>query len=171
MTIPSGVTDVLYIVFAIWFNRRYGHTLYSACAFFLIAIIGLLLLVVIPVAKAKLLGLYMVWAYAAGFVLLLASIANNVSGYTKKIFYSSMMMVFYTFGNFIGPFLMIDSQKPLYVGGMVACMVFNAATIVLLLLARWLMARENRKRLANPVELEVVPDMTDVENKNFIYRL
>jgi hypothetical protein len=137
----------------------------------LIAIVGLLLLVVIPVPKAKLLGLYMVWAFAAAYVLLLVSVANNVSGYTKKIFYSCSIMVFYTFGNFIGPFLMVPSQAPLYVGGMVGCMVANAVTIVLFIYARWDMAKENRKRQANPVDMEVLPDMTDVENKNFIYRL
>lgn len=55
--------------------------------------------------------------------------------------------------------------------GMVGCMVANAATIVLFIYARWDMARENRKRIANPVEMEVTPDMTDAENRNFIYRL
>ncbi|KAL7333322.1 hypothetical protein PS15p_202234 [Mucor circinelloides] len=171
LTIPSGVTDCIFIIIAVWYNRRYGNTLYGACAFLFIAIIGILLLVVIPLAKAKLLGLYLTWSYAAGYVLLLVSVANNVAGYTKKIFYSSSIMVFYTFGNFIGPFFMVESQAPLFVGGMVGCMVANAATIVLFIYARWDMARENRKRIANPVEMEVTPDMTDAENRNFIYRL
>lgn len=171
LTIPSGFTDCFFIIIAVWYNRRYGNTLYSACVFLFIAIIGILLLVVIPVAKAKLLGLYLTWAYAAGYVLLLVAVANNVTGYTKKVFYSSSIMVFYTFGNFIGPFLMVDSQAPLFVGGMVGCMVANAATIVLFIYARWVMAKENRRRIANPVEMVVTPDMTDFENKNFIYRL
>lgn len=126
---------------------------------------------VIPVAKAKLLGLYLTWAYAAAYVLLLGSVANNVAGYTKKVFYSSSIMVFYTLGNFIGPFLMVAKQAPLYVGGMVGCMVANAVCIVLFLYARWLMARENRKRKAESEFVKVEPDMTDVENKSFIYRL
>jgi hypothetical protein len=171
LTIPSGVTDCIFIVVAVWYNKRYGNTLYSGCVFLAIAIIGLLLLVVIPVPKAKLLGLYLVWAYASSFVLLLVSIANNVTGYTKKVFYSSSLMVFYTLGNFIGPFLMVSNQAPLYVGGMIGCMVANAVSILLFLYARWDMAKENRKRIANPVDMEVTPDMTDVENKNFIYRL
>jgi hypothetical protein len=171
LTIPSGFTDCAYIVAAVWYNRRYGNTLYSSCVFLLFAIIGLLLLVVIPVPKAKLLGLYLTWAFAAAYVLLLVSVANNVSGYTKKVFYSSSIMVFYTFGNFIGPFLMVESQKPLFVGGMVGCMVANAVSIILLIYARWDMAKENRRRQADPVDMEVLPDMTDVENKNFIYRL
>ncbi|KAI8643278.1 major facilitator superfamily domain-containing protein [Parasitella parasitica] len=172
LSIPSGITDCFFIVVAVWYNRRYGNTLYGACAFLCTAIIGILLLVVIPVAKAKLLGLYLTWAYAAGFVLLLVSVANNVAGYTKKVFYSSSIMVFYTFGNFIGPFFMVESQAPLFVGGMVGCMVANAATIILFIYARWEMAKENRRRMAGSVEMEeVAPDMTDVENKSFIYRL
>lgn len=168
MTIPSGVTDCIYIIAAVWYNRRYGNTLYAACVFLFIDIIGLILLVVIPLPKAKLLGLYLAWAFCAAFVLLLVSIANNVTGYTKKVFYSSSLMVFYTFGNFIGPFMMVP---PTYVGGMIGCIAANAVTIVLLMYARWDMAKENRKRLDNPVDHKVHPDMTDVENKNFIYRL
>lgn len=171
LTIPSGVTDCIFIAAAVYFNRRYGHTLYTACVLLSIAIVGLILLLVIPVPQAKLLGLYLMWAFAASFVMLLVSIANNVAGYTKKVFYSSALMVFYTLGNFIGPFMMVPSQAPLYVGGMVGCIVANAVTIVLFLYARWDMARENRKRMENPSNIEVLPDMTDVENKTLIYRL
>lgn len=171
LSVPSGAADCLYIAIAIYYNRRYGNTLYTACACLLVAILGLILLIVIPLAKAKLLGLYLTWAYAAAFVMLLVSIANNVAGYTKKVFYSSSLMVFYTLGNFIGPFLMVPDQAPLFVGGMVGCIVANAVTILLFIYARWDMARENRKRIANPANTQVVPDMTDKENKDYIYRL
>ncbi|KAG1436625.1 hypothetical protein G6F56_013478 [Rhizopus delemar] len=112
----------------------------------------------------------MVWAYCASFVLLLTVVANNVSGYTKKVFYSSSIMITYTLGNFIGPFMMVAKQAPLYVGGMIGYMVANLLCILLFLYIRWVLVRENRRRLANPVKLELVDDMTDVENKNFIYR-
>lgn len=64
----------------------------------LFAIVGLILLVAIPLPKAKLLGLYLCWSYAAAYTMLLASVANNVSGYTKKVFYSVSIVVFYTIG-------------------------------------------------------------------------
>lgn len=171
LTIPSGVTDCIYIAVAVWYNRRYGNTLYTGVVLLLIAILGLILLVVIPVPKAKLLGLYLTWAFAASFVMLLVALANNVAGYTKKVFYSSSLMVFYTLGNFAGPFMMSASAPPLYVGGMIGYMVANAVTVLLFLYIRWSMVRENRKRMANPSTQEVLPDMTDVENKNFIYRV
>lgn len=59
-------------------------------------IIGLILLLVIPVEKVKLLGFYLAWSYCAAYVLLVTSISNNVSGYTKKIFYNGLLMIFYT---------------------------------------------------------------------------
>ncbi|EIE89442.1 hypothetical protein G6F46_001090 [Rhizopus delemar] len=171
LTIPSGAGTCIYILIAVFFNRRYGQTLYIACVFLVLAILGLILLIVIPTFKVKLVGLVMVWGYCATFVMLLTAIANNVTGYTKKIFYNCSLMIFYTLGNFIGPFMMVESQAPLYVGGMIGYIVSNALCIVLFLYIRWVMVKNNRERLANPVKMELVEDMTDVENKNFIYRI
>lgn len=173
LTIPSGAVDCIYIAIAIWFNRKYGHTLHLACVFLGICVIGLLLLIVIPVAKVKLLGLYMCWSFCAAYVLFLTALANNVSGYTKKIFYSSAVMVFYTIGNFCGPLMMVDKQKPLYLGGMIGYMAADVICILLLQLARWEMAKSNKKRLENTVsdEIDINDDLTDKENPGFLYRL
>ncbi|KAI9281154.1 major facilitator superfamily domain-containing protein [Sporodiniella umbellata] len=170
LTIPSGASVCLFIIIAVFVNRRYGHTLLMGCFSLAWAILGLILILVIPVMKVKLIGLVLIWAYCASFVMLLTSVANNVTGYTKKIFYSCSIMVFYTLGNFIGPFLMIADQAPVYLGGMVGYIVADFISILLFLALRWSMIRENRKRLANPVKTEVLEDMTDVENKSFIYR-
>lgn len=102
--------------------------------------------------------------------MLLTVVANNVAGYTKKVFYSSSIMIFYTLGNFIGPFMMVDSQKPLYIGGMIGFIAADFICILLYMYLRWTMIRENRRRLALPAKMEVVDDMTDIENKNYIYR-
>lgn len=96
LQVPSGVVDCIYIVAAIWWNRKYGNTLYIACVMMVFTMIGLILLIAIPLPKAKLLGLYLCWAYCAGYTMLLTSVANNVSGYTKKIFYSVSIIVLYT---------------------------------------------------------------------------
>ncbi|KAF7727465.1 hypothetical protein EC973_007534 [Apophysomyces ossiformis] len=170
--VPSGVVDCIIIIIAVWFNRRYGHTLYLAAFLPCLSTLGLLLLVVIPQPQVKLVGLYLCWANPAAYTMFLASVANNVSGYTKKIFYSSAVMVMYTIGNFIGPLIMVGWQKPLYLGGMIGSMGANTATTLLILFARYLMAKSNRERLANP-KPEVNPDqdLTDRENPNFIYRL
>lgn len=100
LQVPSGVVDCLYIVAAIALNHKFGNTLYIACIMLFCAIVGLVLLIAIPVAKVKLLGLYLCWAYAAAYTMLLVSVANNVSGYTKKIFYSTCITVLYTVSGF-----------------------------------------------------------------------
>lgn len=115
----------------------------------------------------------MCWSFAASYTLFLTALTNNVSGYTKKIFYSSSVMVFYTFGNFAGPQMMVPSQKPLYLGGMIGYMAADVVCIILLQIARYYMAKSNKERLDNPsnTKVDVNDDLTDVENPNFIYRL
>lgn len=69
---------------------------------------------------------------------------------------------------------MVDWQKPLYLGGMIAYIAADAIVIALLIIARILMARSNRKRLANPIAVnpdKLSQDITDQEDPNFIYRL
>ncbi|KAI7906634.1 major facilitator superfamily domain-containing protein [Cokeromyces recurvatus] len=173
LTVPSGVVDCIYIVFAIWYNRRYGQTLHLACILLGVTILGLILLIVIPLPQVKLLGLYMCWAFCASYVLFLTSIANNVSGYTKKIFYSSSVMVFYTVGNFAGPQMMVAEQKPLYLGGMIGYIAADAICIILLQIARYYMDKSNKERIETPSsdKVHVAEDLTDREDPHFIYRL
>jgi hypothetical protein len=82
-------------------------------------------------------------------------------------------MIFYTIGNFAGPQMMVPSQKPLYLGGMIGYMAADALCIILLQYARYTMAKSNKERLENPSDQKVDPteDMTDRENPHFIYRL
>ncbi|KAI9480897.1 MAG: major facilitator superfamily domain-containing protein [Benjaminiella poitrasii] len=173
LTVPSGVVDCIYIVIAIWFNRRYGQTIHLACVLLGITILGLILLIVIPVPQVKLIGLYMCWSFCAAYVLFLTALANNVSGYTKKIFYSSSVMVFYTIGNFAGPQMMVAKQKPLYLGGMIGYIAADAICIILLQISRYVMAKSNKRRLDNPSsdKVDVNQDLTDKEDPHFIYRL
>ena len=70
--------------------------------------------------------------------------------------------------------MMVDWQKPLYLGGMLAYIASNVICIVLLLIARWSMAKSNKERMArglNQTSVEEMTDLTDRENPNFIYRL
>lgn len=175
LSIPSGVVDCILIAIAVWYNRRYGNTIYLACVFLVIAIVGLVLLVAIPKSQVKLVGLYLSWSYCASYTLLLVCVTNNVSGYTKKIFYSSGIIVGYTVGNFVGPLMMVSWQAPLYLGGMIAYMVADAICIILLLIARYFMAKSNKARLSSAGTIEAskpnTEDLTDKEDPAFIYRL
>lgn len=92
----TGGIDIVFIIVAVWCVRKTGQLLYTAVGLMVIDIIGLILLETIPLTKAKLVGFYLAWSYCAAWVLLITSISNNVSGYTKKIFYNGLLIVFYT---------------------------------------------------------------------------
>lgn len=169
----SGISDIIYICSSVYIvTRKEGRVLYTAMGLMFMDLIGLLLLLLIPDPKLKLIGFYLCWPYAATFVLLLTSITNNVSGYTKKIFYNGMIIIFYTLGNFAGPFLMIESQKPSYWGGMIAYCCSSFLCIVCLGIARWSMAKANRSKPRMKRDYkENNEDLTDVQDQSFFYLL
>lgn len=84
-----------------------------------------------------------------------------------------MNLIFYTFGNFIGPLIMLDNEAPTYKTGMIIYCIGNAAILIMLFLVRQLMARQNKIRLSNPPaeKFDTKADLTDKENKSFIYKL
>ncbi|OAC98310.1 hypothetical protein MUCCIDRAFT_167940 [Mucor lusitanicus CBS 277.49] len=174
--IPSGITDILFIIAALVWQHQLVTSAYHylACVFLLGSSIGHLLLIVIPLSQAKLAGLYFCFAYVAAVALISTSISSNVSGYTKKIFYNSSIVVFSTLGSFAGPQMMLESQKPTYIGGLVGYIVANLVSGCLLLIARQSMAKRNSVRFPQQQDDEFLGhqiDITDVEDPHFIYKL
>lgn len=96
LSVGSGGADIIFIIIAVMVAKRTGETLLTACGLMFVDLIGLILLQVIPAMRVKLVGFYMVWSYCAAYVLMIASVSNNISGYTKKIFYNGSLMIFYT---------------------------------------------------------------------------
>ncbi|KAI9482967.1 MAG: major facilitator superfamily domain-containing protein [Benjaminiella poitrasii] len=174
----AGGSTILFIAIGVISVQKTQQTIYTACGLMATNIIGMILLLVIPVTRVKLLGFYMAWSYCSVYVLLITSISNNVSGYTKKIFYNGVLMIFYTIGNFVGPLMMVS---PPYIGGMIGYLCANCVVIFLLLIARWRMALVNRRRLlllANTPCTSVAAantfiqdDISDEQDQNFIYLL
>ncbi|KAG0169176.1 hypothetical protein DFQ28_004308 [Apophysomyces sp. BC1034] len=173
LMIPNGALDIIFILLSVQIVNRTNQTIYVACASMAAGTIGTLLMIVIPVPRLKLIGQYVALSAVPTYVLMLASLSNNVSGYTKKIFYNSMMMISYTVGNFIGPYIMSERFAPHYVPSFVIFLVANVLGIVLLLVARWRMVVANRRRLAQPpaITTKVEDDLTDAQDPNFIYRM
>ncbi|KAG0163725.1 hypothetical protein DFQ28_011303 [Apophysomyces sp. BC1034] len=173
LAMPVGALDIFFILLGVYLVYKLNQTLYVACAVMCTGTLGMLLMIVIPDQKYKLIGQYITYSYTPTYVLMLASISNNVSGYTKKIFYNGVMMIFYTVGNFLGPYVMAPRFLPTYVGSFVIYICANMIGVVLLLVARWRMAIVNRQRLARNtgVITNVEDDLTDVQDPNFVYRL
>lgn len=105
--------------------------------------------------------------------MLLTIAGSNVTGYTKKIFYNGMNMIFYTLGNFIGPLIMLPGEAPICKTGMIIYCIGNGAILAMLFFNRQIMAKKNKIRLGNPSDeaFDVKDDLTDRENHNFIYKL
>ncbi|KAI8377435.1 major facilitator superfamily domain-containing protein [Radiomyces spectabilis] len=172
LQIPTGVADIIYICVAAWVTTKTGQTIYVGCACLIGTGTGLLLLEFIPLQKAKLAGLYLCWGYAAAYVMLVATTTANVSGYTKKIFYNGMSMIFYTIGNFVGPFLMNMTEDGAPVNGLLGYVIADFLAVALFLFTRWQMHQINEKRLREPsVSCNEEDDITDAQDPNFIYRL
>ncbi|KAI7862749.1 major facilitator superfamily domain-containing protein [Spinellus fusiger] len=173
LQIPSGAAALFFSLFSIWLSRKTNQMIYISITMITISMIGCTILVAIPEGPLKLFGYYLNWAASGGTSLILAIVSNNVSGYTKKICYNGVIMVFYTLGNFIGPLMMVDRQSPRYIGGISGFIGANALAIVCLMIVRLIMSQENKKRLANQSgeATDVYLDKTDKEDTNFLYRL
>ncbi|EIE77551.1 hypothetical protein RO3G_02255 [Rhizopus delemar RA 99-880] len=178
LTAGAGGSTILFIGLSIICVRKTHQTIYTACGLTAIDIIGLILLLTIPATKVKLLGFYMAWSYVSVYVLLITCISNNVTGYTKKIFYNGVLMLFYTIGNFVGPLMMVN---PPYTEGIIGYLVANCLVIVLFLISRWRMALVNKRRLiemghssdaamVSPYTY-VQEDISDEQDQSFIYIL
>lgn len=138
-----------------------------------LSLVGVVLLAALPNSGIKLIGYFLAWAMNGTAVVLLTIAGSNVTGYTKKLFYNAMNLISFTIGNFIGPLIMLEKEAPVYKTGMIIYCIGNAAILVMLFIVRQLMARQNKIRLANPPTkaVDVNDDLTDQENRGFIYKL
>ncbi|KAF7727758.1 hypothetical protein EC973_007217 [Apophysomyces ossiformis] len=169
----ASAANTVMLLLSVYLVRSALKTLYTACLMAAIGAFGMVLFIIIPENKYMLIGLCLQLTMGSIYVLILTSISNNVSGYTKKIFYNNMMGVAYTVGNFLGPFLMTPASFSAVRTGFIIYISANLLSVFLLLLARWRMAAANQYRLARPCPLgdHIEDDMTDGQNQAHIYLL
>lgn len=145
---------------------------FTAIAFALFALLGCILLITLP-GVAKLAGFYMTWAMNGTSALIQTLISNNVSGYTKRIFYNAMGMVALTFGNFIGPLLMTSNQAPHYTYALIAYSICNVLVSIFMAVNYVFMRKENQRRKEDPATTptDIYLDLTDKQDRNIMYKL
>ncbi len=170
---PSGFSAATFAFLGVAIARKTGQLYFAVVVCTTVSLVGVILLAVLPNTGVKLVGFFIAWAMNGTSVMLLTLTGSNVTGYTKKLFYNAMNMIFFTLGNFIGPLLMLESEKPIYKTGMIIFCITNALILVLLFINRQIAARTNKYRRANPPaeEIDVKDDLTDRENTSFIYKL
>ncbi|KAI7859660.1 hypothetical protein BDC45DRAFT_530886 [Circinella umbellata] len=138
---PGGTALLLGVLFATIVARRTGQICYTGAFMSTLSLTGCIILAVVKEGSAKLAGLYISWMLTAGYNLLITTIGSNVSGK--------------------------------YVGAMTGFCIGNAVAIASYLVMRFVMAKENESRLVNLLEKETdaTLDLTDMQDKNFIYKL
>ena len=109
LNIPSGFMAMSLVLLAVFLSRHFDENNYVGAFMCIITFIAMLLLTVLPIGGAMLTGILLATTNP-GSAIILSVIGNNVSGYTKKVFYNGAYLVAYCLGNFTGPLMMIENE-------------------------------------------------------------
>lgn len=183
LNIPSAVWGVSLVVTGMFVSSKFKNSrIILATSFLVLSLVGALLIRELPVHMkvGRLIGSYLFASCAAAFPFMLATIASNVAGYTKRTVVNAIFFVGYCAGNLTGPQAFKSTEAPEYPTAfavMIACMVIAIVAVVCLGI---LLVVENKRRerifsLASiePVNAGVtegehpatVDDLTDWEQK------
>lgn len=188
---PTAAFQIIWVVIAsglAWKLRR--SRCFVVAGMQLISLTGAAMVYAIPESNkwARLSGLWLFPAFAAGLPMTLSLIASNVAGYTKKTTVSAVLFVGYCLGNIIGPQIFFEHQAPVYQSGFIGIIICFCITTITILGMRQYMVWCNRSRNQQqgvvidpeakegeiPTEEHLVRtglDETDFENASFRYYL
>ncbi|OJJ42741.1 hypothetical protein ASPZODRAFT_76411 [Penicilliopsis zonata CBS 506.65] len=148
-TIPMAVIALFFLlVCALACNRYHGLRCYAMVFTLLVSLLGILLMRQLPAEHkwGRLVGVWLVSVFGAGWPLSLSLISSNVAGFTKKSTVTAILFIGYCVGNIAGPQLFSSSQAPTYYGAFAAILACFCIGIVDVLLLRGYMVWENRRR-------------------------
>ncbi|OJJ38114.1 hypothetical protein ASPWEDRAFT_104581 [Aspergillus wentii DTO 134E9] len=154
---------------------------------FVLALTGILMIKLVPETQklTRLAGFWLVQCLAPSMPLLLALVAGNIAGFTKKSTTMAMVFVAYCVGNIVGPQFFKESEAPSYHTAYTTIMICFAVTIAMAAIFRVYLQWENHRRdktqgvsidpeASRAVRLGVddrilAVDETDGRNKSFRY--
>jgi len=177
---PAGAMEILSLLVAGYMGGRYGQRIASSIFWLLVAIVGMLLIIALPLSNngGRLAGYYLTGASATPFVALLSMISTNVAGYTKKTTVAAIYLIFYCAGNIIGPQVFRPKDAPRYVPAEIVIVVCWGVSIILLVSIWSYYKWQNKKKAAiraspgyTKLDNQEFLDLTDCENPEFIYVL
>lgn len=168
------------LILAGYLGDRYGCRLITGAAGMLVALLGMLLIVCLPLSNniGRLFGYYLTQASANGFVALLSLLSSNVAGYTKKTTVAALYLIAYCTGNIIGPQTFRPKDAPRYIPAEVTIIVCYGVCALELVLIYFYYKRLNKKNEAirarpgyKKLDKQEFLDLTDKENHEFVYTL
>ncbi|KAF8124325.1 MFS general substrate transporter [Boletus edulis] len=145
MTIWTGVT----LAARIPNGRAYVGVIY-----FLPSLIGVLMIELLPWSNqvGLLFGIWLVDINTTGFVLSLSWLNNVTAGHTKRVTTNAIMLCAYCIGNAAGPFMWQSQYRPRNRIPWIVIGICYFTCPLLLLAIRRLLAGENARRDAEPIE-------------------
>ncbi|CEL62099.1 putative transporter PB10D8,01 OS=Schizosaccharomyces pombe (strain 972 / ATCC 24843) GN=SPBPB10D8.01 PE=3 SV=1 [Rhizoctonia solani AG-1 IB] len=148
---------------------------YVAALYFVPNILGSILMNVLPWSNqiGLLFSLWITGVGTTGFVLSLGWMTAVVAGHTKRITVQAIMLSAYCIGNLVGPQMWQEQYKPRNRVPWTVITICYVLCPLTLLSLRFLLARENKRRDAEPKEdnsgdtyiEETLADGTRVERK------
>ena len=87
-----------------YLGTYFRQRLLVSCGFQLIAVLGIVLIVALPMSNnaGRLIGYYMCYVGACPLTTALTMISSNIAGYTKKTTVAGLYVIAYCIGNIIG---------------------------------------------------------------------
>ncbi|PWW80311.1 MFS general substrate transporter [Tuber magnatum] len=179
LQIPYGIFISLSILACVFVNDRLppNSRCYMVVAFVIPNIAGAFGLMCIPQKHHvwRLICYYLTGPYNAAFVLILSLQIGNVAGHTKKVVTNATLFLGYCVGNIAGPFFYKTDQGPTYILGISSMIFCHLAEVIIILVLRFLLSSENKRRdklqegSERDLDATAFGDLTDKENVNFRY--
>lgn len=193
-----GIVDGAVEIITVWVGVTLATTkgigrAYSGVAFYLVAILGVILVTNLPDSnKIGLLFSYWLTTFSiTSFAILLGWVGPLTAGHTKRVTTNAMVLIGYGIGNFAGPFVWKKEYQPRNRVPWALLGTSMGVSLLLFLVLRYMLAAENKKRDAmkpddtydNVYITHVKPDgtteekridrafldLTDIQNKKFRY--
>ncbi|KAH7928023.1 MFS general substrate transporter [Leucogyrophana mollusca] len=176
-------------------SRITNSRAYVGALYFIPTFVGVFMIEFLPWSNqiGLLFGIWLVDIGITGFVLSLSWLTNVTAGHTKRVTTNAIMLSAYCIGNAAGPFMWQTQYKPRNHVPWIVIGICYLICPILLLAIRYLLARENKRRDAEParedyeefyieqitedgkrVEVKVDKeflDLTDIQNRDFRYVL
>ncbi|RYP46619.1 hypothetical protein DL768_007198 [Monosporascus sp. mg162] len=179
-----GFYIIIILLGSVWLVKKFNQNIWTMLGFVIPSFVGTILLMTIPnETLAQHVGLlicyYITLSFWSAQTLGLSLMSRNVGGQTKKSVTVATNFIFWSAGNTIGPQVFLAREAPKYYTAFATHLGCYSVLVVVLLLFRWHLVRQNKKRddmaAAGVAEARdenmthAFEDLTDRENLNFRY--
>ncbi|EXJ79965.1 hypothetical protein A1O3_08251 [Capronia epimyces CBS 606.96] len=192
LQMPGGAVQIILVTLSsICASFVKGSRIFMLIGFSTIALIGSIVVYTLSDEHkvGKLIGVYLMGAFACNIPISMSLISSNIAGATKKATAGSMLFVAYCVGNIISPQAFLTKEAPRYPTGFKVCMAGLALSVVAAIALRFYLQWKNYQRAGHGASTQgegegegdehigasddnirdVNADRTDKEMKNFVY--